>query len=181
MTCSGSDRGTACRSWTHYACPLSPFVRPDKGGSHDVFSATVPLAHAASNAFWPTAQSCTQRRPFCPFSEQAAGIRARRGFALVLICWDNVPFLHENDLRLAARKRTVRDAAGLLVAVTEAARQALNLEKVRAKRSSYSRSASTAASSDLLLTFCLRSVPAPYWQERFGVCWSSQERAESRW
>jgi len=67
---------------------------------------------------------------FLPISEQAAEVRARRGFTLVLTCWENIPFVHEDDPRLAARKRMVRDATDLFVAVTEAARQALQLENI---------------------------------------------------
>jgi glycosyltransferase involved in cell wall biosynthesis len=71
---------------------------------------------------------------FLPVSEQAAAARARHGFRLALTCWENIPFLHDEDERVAARKRRVREAADLFLPVTEAARQALLLEGVPAER-----------------------------------------------
>jgi glycosyltransferase involved in cell wall biosynthesis len=67
---------------------------------------------------------------FLPISEQAAAARVRDGFRLVLTCWENIPFLHENDPRIAARKHIVRSTSDLFLAVTERARQALLLENV---------------------------------------------------
>jgi starch synthase len=67
---------------------------------------------------------------FLPVSEQAAEARRRDRFKLVLTCWENIPFLHDEDPRLAARKEIVRQAADLFVAVTESAREALLLEGV---------------------------------------------------
>jgi glycosyltransferase involved in cell wall biosynthesis len=71
---------------------------------------------------------------FLAVSEQAAEIRARQGFKLVLTCWENIPFLHDDDARLAIRKRSVKDATDVFIAVTEAARQALLLEGVPTER-----------------------------------------------
>lgn len=71
---------------------------------------------------------------FIPISEQAAELRARAGFKLVLTCWETIPFLHEERPEIAARKRVVREAADLFLPVTEAARSALQLENVPAGR-----------------------------------------------
>lgn len=48
---------------------------------------------------------------FLPISEQAAELRAKHGFKLALTCWENIPFRHDEDKRLSARKRAVRGAA----------------------------------------------------------------------
>jgi glycosyltransferase involved in cell wall biosynthesis len=71
---------------------------------------------------------------FLPISEQAAKVRARRQFKLVLTCWENIPFLHEDDPLIIDRKRVVRDATDLFLAVTESAREALLLENVPSDR-----------------------------------------------
>ena len=67
---------------------------------------------------------------FLPISEQAAQLRSRQGFKLVLTCWENIPFLYEEGPILARRKSVVREAADLFLAVTERAREALLLEGV---------------------------------------------------
>jgi glycosyltransferase involved in cell wall biosynthesis len=67
---------------------------------------------------------------FLPISEQAAQARAHARFKLVLTCWENIPFLHEDSQQLASRKQVVRHATDLFVAITEAARRALLLESV---------------------------------------------------
>ncbi len=67
---------------------------------------------------------------FIPFSAQAAAATGRNGARLVLTCWENIPFLYDDDPRLRARKRAVQAGADLFLAVTEGARQALMLEGV---------------------------------------------------
>jgi glycosyltransferase involved in cell wall biosynthesis len=67
---------------------------------------------------------------FLPISEQAAQARAHARFKLVLTCWENIPFLHEDNPRVASRKQVVQNATELFVAITEAARRALLLEGV---------------------------------------------------
>jgi starch synthase len=71
---------------------------------------------------------------FLPISEQAAKARARQQFKLVLTCWENIPFLHEDDPLIVERKAIVREATDLFLAVTDAARQALLLENVPSER-----------------------------------------------
>jgi alpha-maltose-1-phosphate synthase len=71
---------------------------------------------------------------FLPISEQAAEARTRRGFKLILTCWENIPFLHDDDPLIAKRKRVVCEATDLFLAVTEAARQALLLENIPSER-----------------------------------------------
>jgi glycosyltransferase involved in cell wall biosynthesis len=71
---------------------------------------------------------------FLPISEQAAALKDELGFKLVLTCWETIPFLHDEDPRVGARKRAVRAAADLYLAVTERAREALLLEGVPADR-----------------------------------------------
>jgi glycosyltransferase involved in cell wall biosynthesis len=67
---------------------------------------------------------------FLPISEQAARAQAQGKFKLVLTCWENIPFLYEDNPRVAARKQVVRDTTDLFLAVTDGARQALLLENV---------------------------------------------------
>ena len=71
---------------------------------------------------------------FLPISEQAVVACLPRGIPLVLTCWENIPFLHDDDGRLAERKFMVRDAAAMFLAVTDAAREALLLEGVPSER-----------------------------------------------
>lgn len=65
-----------------------------------------------------------------PVSEQAAKYRLSGRGRLVLTCWENIPFLHDQDATVAARKRLVRSAADFFIAITEAARDALLFEGV---------------------------------------------------
>jgi glycosyltransferase involved in cell wall biosynthesis len=71
---------------------------------------------------------------FLPISEQAARARTHGQFKLALTCWENIPFLYEDDPQAAARKQVVRDATDLFLAVTEMARSALLLENVASER-----------------------------------------------
>ncbi|MGD0196607.1 MAG: glycosyltransferase [Solirubrobacteraceae bacterium] len=71
---------------------------------------------------------------FLPISEQAAELKPAHGFKLVLTCWENIPFLHDDNPLLSARKRLVREATDLFVAVTQGARDALLLEGVAPDR-----------------------------------------------
>jgi alpha-maltose-1-phosphate synthase len=71
---------------------------------------------------------------FLPISEQAAELRSKHGFKLVLTCWENIPFLYEDAPALARRKQAVRESTDLFIAVTERAREALLLERVPAER-----------------------------------------------
>ncbi len=65
---------------------------------------------------------------FIPLSAQAADIAAERGIPLVLTCWENIPFLHDDSPGTAARKARLREQAAVLVAVTPRARDALLAE-----------------------------------------------------
>jgi glycosyltransferase involved in cell wall biosynthesis len=65
-----------------------------------------------------------------PISEQAAKCRRAGRGRLVITCWENIPFLYDDNPRIAARKELVRSTADLFVAVTGAARDALILEGV---------------------------------------------------
>lgn len=60
-----------------------------------------------------------------PTSEQCAAIAARTGAKLVLTCWENIPYRFDEDSAIAARKRRVRAACELFLAVTPSARSAL--------------------------------------------------------
>ena len=71
---------------------------------------------------------------FLPISEQAARTCLPRRIPLVLTCWENIPFLHDDNARLAERKRVVRDAAAIFLAVTNTAREALLVEGVHSGR-----------------------------------------------
>ena len=71
---------------------------------------------------------------FIPWTEQVAAAKARNGSKVVLTCWENIPFLHDEDPALAARKDVVRAAANLFLAVTPEARRALELEGVAPER-----------------------------------------------
>lgn len=70
---------------------------------------------------------------FLPFSEQCARLRspARR---LVLTCWENIPFLHDDDPALARRKRFVAARTDRFIAVSPEARDALQAEGIAAER-----------------------------------------------
>ncbi|MEI2779528.1 MAG: glycosyltransferase family 4 protein [Tetrasphaera sp.] len=67
---------------------------------------------------------------FIPVSEQAAAVARRRGIPLVVTCWENIPFLYDDDPPTAARKARVREQATRFVAVTPLARQGLVTEGV---------------------------------------------------
>lgn len=63
-------------------------------------------------------------------------VRAKRkyGTKVVLTCWENVPFAHENLLLFPRLKRIVRENTNLFVAITERAKTALMLEGVEEER-----------------------------------------------
>lgn len=67
---------------------------------------------------------------FLPVSDQAAAIARRRGVPLVLTCWENIPFLYDDNPQLAARKARLREQAAMFVAVTPRAKDALVTEGV---------------------------------------------------
>lgn len=69
-----------------------------------------------------------------PWSEQAARSSERRGIPLVLTCWETIPFLHEQDARLARRKNYLRSVASHFAATTGRARNALLEEGVDPQR-----------------------------------------------
>lgn len=71
---------------------------------------------------------------FIPSSEQIVRAKERHGFKVVLTCWENIPFLHDEDRVLRARKEVVRLGADLFLAVTRSARRALVLEGVEESR-----------------------------------------------
>lgn len=71
---------------------------------------------------------------FISWTEQVSAAKASNGSKVVLTCWENIPFLHEEDPVLARRKQAVRAAADLFLAVTPEARRALELEGVRPER-----------------------------------------------
>ncbi|MFH0778613.1 MAG: glycosyltransferase family 4 protein [Candidatus Eisenbacteria bacterium] len=77
---------------------------------------------------------------FSRYTEAALGAKRRWGTKLVVTCWENLPFLHENLYGVAplnARgdlKRAVIEEADAFIAVTEDARDALLLEGADAKR-----------------------------------------------
>jgi glycosyltransferase involved in cell wall biosynthesis len=79
------------------------------------------LVHAAELGYW--------------FSWQAARLRARLGFKLVLTVWETLPFLDAyRNVRTRRYRRDVLPAADLFLATTERARQALLLEGAPAER-----------------------------------------------
>ncbi len=71
---------------------------------------------------------------FIPLSEQAAEAAAAKGVPLVLTCWENIPFLHDDAGATTARKARLREQAAVLVAVTPPARDALVAEGVAPER-----------------------------------------------
>ena len=71
---------------------------------------------------------------FIPFTDQCVEIARRIGARLVLTCWENIPFLYDDDPVMTQRKQRVRDAAAVFVAVTEPARDTLVAEGVEEDR-----------------------------------------------
>lgn len=71
---------------------------------------------------------------FLPVSEQAAEIVERGTHRLILTCWETIPFLHDEDMRLACRKVAVKSATSKFLAVTNRARDALMLEGIASDR-----------------------------------------------
>jgi glycosyltransferase involved in cell wall biosynthesis len=65
---------------------------------------------------------------FIGFSDQCASLASSTNKQLVLTCWENIPFRHDEVPHLAARKRRVIAAADAFVAVTQEAQDALLLE-----------------------------------------------------
>jgi glycosyltransferase involved in cell wall biosynthesis len=81
----------------------------------------VDIVHAAELDTW--------------FSAQAAGLRARLGFRLILTAWETVPMLNGYRWpRERAYRRRVLDAADLVLAASERARRGLLLEGVPESR-----------------------------------------------
>jgi glycosyltransferase involved in cell wall biosynthesis len=69
------------------------------------------------------------------YSAQAARLRARLGFKLVLTVWETIPFLHTyRNLRTRRYRSLVLREADLFLATTERARAALLLEGAPAER-----------------------------------------------
>lgn len=65
------------------------------------------------------------------YSEQCARIRVdSREKPLVLTCWENIPFLYDDNPVISARKRVVQAATDLFLAVTDEAALALEEEGV---------------------------------------------------
>lgn len=71
---------------------------------------------------------------FQGFSYQAAKLKRKLGFKLVVTVWENIPFAHENLLLFPKIKRTVYQEADLFLAITDRAKQALVLEGVDPKK-----------------------------------------------
>jgi glycosyltransferase involved in cell wall biosynthesis len=79
------------------------------------------VVHAAELSFW--------------FSGEAARLKAKHGYKLVLTVWETIPFLSTYRNRLARRYRELtRAETDLFLPATERARQALLLEGVDADR-----------------------------------------------
>ncbi len=66
-------------------------------------------------------------------SYQSANAKAELGFKFVVTVWENIPFLNDNPVA-EIHKRTVFEAADLLLAVSERAREALLLEGAPAEK-----------------------------------------------
>lgn len=67
---------------------------------------------------------------FIASTDQVVRDRGRRDYRIVVTCWENIPFLHDDDAVLRERKRRVQAGADLFVAVTPSAREALLVEGV---------------------------------------------------
>jgi glycosyltransferase involved in cell wall biosynthesis len=73
------------------------------------------LVHAAELGYW--------------FSRQAAGLKRRLGFRLVLTVWETIPFVEAyRNVRTRRYRREVLEATDLFLATTERAAEALALE-----------------------------------------------------
>jgi glycosyltransferase involved in cell wall biosynthesis len=73
------------------------------------------LVHAAELGYW--------------FSRQAAGLKPRLGFRLVLTVWETIPFVEAyRNVRTRRYRREVLEATDLFLATTERAAEALALE-----------------------------------------------------
>jgi glycosyltransferase involved in cell wall biosynthesis len=69
------------------------------------------------------------------YSMQAAALRERLGFRLVLTVWETIPFIDSyRNVRTRAYRRRTLEAADLFLAATERARAALLLEGAPAER-----------------------------------------------
>jgi len=79
------------------------------------------IVHAAELGYW--------------FSRQAAQLKPRLGYRLVLTVWETLPFVDAyRNVRTRRYRRQVLQATDLFLAVTERARQALRLEGVPGDR-----------------------------------------------
>lgn len=79
------------------------------------------IVHAAELGYW--------------FSRQAARLKAKLGYRLVLTVWETLPFLDAyRNIRTRAYRRDVLEAADLFLATTERAAAALALEGAPAER-----------------------------------------------
>lgn len=67
---------------------------------------------------------------FMAHSLQLVRAKKRFGTKVVLTCWENIPFAHENLLFFPKIKKIAREGADLFLAVTERAKIALMLEGV---------------------------------------------------
>ena len=73
------------------------------------------LVHAAELGYW--------------FSRQAAGLKPRLGFRMVLTVWETIPFVEAyRNVRTRRYRREVLEATDLFLATTERAAEALALE-----------------------------------------------------
>lgn len=68
------------------------------------------------------------------YTEQAVRARLGGGPPVVLTCWENIPFAHEQHPRLRRRKMLVRQKADFFLPVTEKAALALEWEGVERSR-----------------------------------------------
>ena len=68
------------------------------------------------------------------FSYQAAMAKKKFGNKLVVLEWENIPFIYENDKNIREIKKTVRENADAFIAVTQRAKEALVLEGVDEKK-----------------------------------------------
>ena len=71
---------------------------------------------------------------FIPFTDQCVDLTRKSGARLVVTCWENIPFLYDDEPEMTARKQRVRDAAALFIAVTDRARDVLVAEGVEPHR-----------------------------------------------
>lgn len=71
---------------------------------------------------------------FIPWTAQVASMTSDTGAKLVTTCWETIPFLYDDDERLARRKEQVKREVDMFLCTTELARQALLEEGVESDR-----------------------------------------------